>query len=482
MKLDPYKEAILQKYLKSNSHIAINATAGSGKTTMLVDLCKNTPTYKRVLFLAYNKSIVEELKSKLPESIDVATLHSQAYRSVLKKYKTNFNLKNNAHYPLAKAVVSIPKTEKETYYILRMLEFYNLLRINCITNKTELHALLEGLEYTFTDKDLDNVFLIKEACDNNFSKISRFRPTYIDFTDMLYLCNEKCPKSYLSEYDVVMIDEAQDINRIQFELIKKLIKPSGRIISVGDQYQAIYGFQGASVENFNRLKSVPNTISMPLSTTYRCAERIVKEAKKVFKYGNIECLDKANKGQVINNGSYLDAVSGDFILCRNNKPLFDAYINLLLNNKKAYILGKDFQIKIESITKELNARTSIDCLIDKIQDKYLSRGIKKLTYCKEYCVEVEPYEVVKKLLSYYKTPERLLKNIDKIFESDKNAIVLVTIHKSKGLESENVYFLDPDLLPSKYAKTTESLYGEDCLKFVAITRAKNKLIYCKSII
>ena len=57
-------------------------------------------------------------------------------------------------------------------------------------------------------------------------------------------------------------------------------------------------------------------------------------------------------------------------------------------------------------------------------------------------------------------------------------VTLSTIHKSKGLEADNVYFLQPDLLPSKYAVTELALYAEKCLKFVAITRSRKNLIYC----
>jgi superfamily I DNA/RNA helicase len=58
-----------------------------------------------------------------------------------------------------------------------------------------------------------------------------------------------------------------------------------------------------------------------------------------------------------------------------------------------------------------------------------------------------------------------------------DTITLSTIHKSKGLESDNVYFLAPELIPSKYAETELDYFSENCLRYVAITRAKNKLIF-----
>lgn len=72
----------------------------------------------------------------------------------------------------------------------------------------------------------------------------------------------------------------------------------------------------------------------------------------------------------------------------------------------------------------------------------------------------------------------LKEKVRNIFSGDKKGIILSTIHKSKGLEANRVFFLNPELLPSKYAKTPKALYAEECLKFVAITRAKEELVYC----
>ena len=65
MKLDRYKQAVLETYLNTTSNIFVNATAGSGKTTMLLRLLEATPSYKESLFLAFNKSIVNELESRV---------------------------------------------------------------------------------------------------------------------------------------------------------------------------------------------------------------------------------------------------------------------------------------------------------------------------------------------------------------------------------------------------------------------------------
>ena len=67
---------------------------------------------------------------------------------------------------------------------------------------------------------------------------------------------------------------------------------------------------------------------------------------------------------------------------------------------------------------------------------------------------------------------------DIFVENASRGIILSTIHKSKGLEADRVFFLEPGLIPSKYAVTELAVYAEKCLKFVGITRARKELIYC----
>ena len=67
--------------------------------------------------------------------------------------------------------------------------------------------------------------------------------------------------------------------------------------------------------------------------------------------------------------------------------------------------------------------------------------------------------------------------IEKIFTDEVKGIMLSTIHKAKGLENERVFFLCPELIPSKYATQPWQYEQENHLRYVAITRAKRELIY-----
>ena len=81
-----YQLDIFDAVENGNDNIAINAVAGSGKTTTIVSACRRLKEKERnVIFLAFNKLIVEELKTKLKGFAEVSTLHAFGYH-ILKKY------------------------------------------------------------------------------------------------------------------------------------------------------------------------------------------------------------------------------------------------------------------------------------------------------------------------------------------------------------------------------------------------------------
>ena len=96
-----------------------------------------------------------------------------------------------------------------------------------------------------------------------------------------------------------------------------------------------------------------------------------------------------------------------------------------------------------------------------------------------YVVLLEKVQILLLLNRRYGSFQEVKKVLTDIFgDESKDKILLSTIHKSKGLEADRVFILGfHELIPSKYATTELALYGERCLQFVAVTRAKNTLIF-----
>jgi Flp pilus assembly CpaF family ATPase len=107
-----YQQKIIEAYRTTKSNIVIDAAPGSGKTTILLELFKFISPYRKAIFLAFNKSIVAELKSKIPLHIRCNTLHSLGYRCLLKYYKQKLVLNENKTFIL---IIKRLKNKVETW-------------------------------------------------------------------------------------------------------------------------------------------------------------------------------------------------------------------------------------------------------------------------------------------------------------------------------------------------------------------------------
>ena len=119
----------------------------------------------------------------------------------------------------------------------------------------------------------------------------RKRRRKIDFDDMLVLCWELLSSrpevlaGWQSKFRYILIDEFQDINRIQYDVIRLLALPENNLFVVGDDDQAIYGFRGADSElMFRFLKDYPEAEQMLLGTNYRSTEYIVRNSLRVIRH------------------------------------------------------------------------------------------------------------------------------------------------------------------------------------------------------
>lgn len=458
-------------------------THNSGKTFTLCKLAEMTPPIKSSIFLAFNKSIAEELGQRLPRTVKAQTLHSCALSSLCKAFSLNFSLSDSKNFNLAKEKMEFKGVHPKRIpgIIMKVCRLYDLMRFNLVQDDVEAIISLgerygEEADENLAKRAIELRMLNKKIADNYFLKGGSGKLP-MDFTDMLYYATQYVHREDFKQYNVVMLDECQDISPLQFEVVKMCKTPRGRLIAVGDEKQSIYSFMGSNLDSLQAIKNAPNTVTLPLSMTYRCAQDIVAEACKVFPDG-IVAAPGAVKG-FVGGGTFKDAQEGDFILCRNNAPLVDAFITLLRQGKKCTILGKEFGDELVSLIDSVEDVWGLEQVLENMISKLQKKGVKSPTKCEAYDKLNEKVNVLLSLYEYFGDLETVRSRIYDIFvENASRGITLSTIHKSKGLESDNIYFLEPELLPSKYATTELALYAERCLKFVAITRARKRLIYC----
>ncbi len=185
------------------------------------------------------------------------------------------------------------------------------------------------------------------------------------------------------------------------------------------------------------------------------------------------------------NGSRSDIRDGDMVLCRNTAPLVDMCLDFILQEKKAYVKGGEIGKNLVSLIKRQKV-SNLDNLEDKlgrelkkIVKRLVGRGLEELDVksTNVYQNMLEKISVIRALSRRVGSISELIEKIERIFSDDKQGICFSTIHKAKGLEADRVHIIEPNLMPSKFARKEWQLEQESNLRYVAITRAKSLLNY-----
>ncbi|ARN78242.1 hypothetical protein BST97_09695 [Nonlabens spongiae] len=511
---------------KGNSHGMIDAVAGSGKTSTLINGLKLIDTNNKVLFCAFNKKIQEEISSKTKEYGNVVVRTSYALGlNILKYYSAKFNQKpsESKYYTLINETLKRKKdswefevessltinferirniyyslkeeNEPDVFYKTFFSNFYSLVDLSRYTLSygRGLQAFKELIFKYGIDVDSQNIDLL-DAYYNLIQDIikvginSAVESGVYDFADMIFLpCYLKLKAR--SQYDIVLVDECQDLSNAQFKIIRKYLKEKGRFFAVGDPFQSIYGFAGASPKSFHNIKSVFRPQMFELTNCFRCAPEIIELAKDIRP--DIQTKNEfKGKVQHINFDQIGDnARSGDYIISRYNAYLFDILFKLLELNKKCKILGKSRilkELKLIIPDNKLDNRNYYENLLYELE-KILEAAIKKFGKNPTYLNKLENLrDSISIISSCYirsenlNTLRELFHYIDGLMNGDDcDSIILSSIHKSKGLESDRVFIIGYPDLPVKLEGMLDwQLYQEECLKYVAITRAKKELFCC----
>lgn len=491
-----YQLAIYDFVEHGLGNAVISASAGSGKTYTIIKLLDYIPKDKKVLIVAFNRDIRQEIKAKVinagHKNVQVDTFHSLGYKIL----NANFN---------RRFVNTDPNEYKYSNYISNNIS--QLSTINTFRLGKQFSQYLSNIQnlvnfgrcyLSETVEDLDKVCerygIICIADEKEVAvKVLEWGEKCldeIDYTDMVWVPNTLHLDSKFYKYDWIIVDECQDLNMVEKDMLFTCRRMGTRMLFFGDKAQAIYSFSGADSEAFDKLIELEDTIQLPLSISYRCPKNIVEYVH--YLVPTIE-YDKKNKikGEIIENANLSDVKDGDMILCRNNAPLANIYIELLRNGIKTKILGKDYSANLSKTiknTKEelLNVDLNMQGVFSKLYDIFydlVETTMHKQNITKEEALtsssiiaKLDEIKVLEILSEGLTTSKELQERINDIFTDNKESgIILSTIHKSKGLESPNVYIACKSLMPSKTAKQPWEIEQENNLIYVAYTRTKNKL-------
>lgn len=480
--LSSYQQAFIDAIEDQNSgNIVLIAVAGSGKTFIIVYAlkCKSVQD-KKVIFLAFNKSIANTLSKKAPSYVECSTLHSLGLSAITGFLKSKPEIDDKKKMGIAKELFP------DDYDNNLRISLVNLASKcqNTLTDPHDTEAIYQlidryGIDFSNEDDYNENrneeraiaaLPVLLEECKR--------RKTVIDFDDMIWLPivhNIPIPK-----YDWVFVDEAQDLNRANLELVIRAVRKDGRVVVVGDPKQSIYGFRGADTNAIPRLKEALNAKEMPLSITYRCPVSHVKLARQLVPY--LEPAPWAKEGEIAENIPEYKAIQemqdGDLVMCRTNAPLVSLYYALIKQGKKATIQGRDIGQGLLQLVDKLKPCDLSD-LLEKLE-KWKVRELRKLSRLeRNHAIQAleDKYECIIALCEEAENLSELRARINNIFTDTATGIVLSSVHRAKGLEADNTFILKPNLMPLSKAKKREDIEQELNILYVALTRSKNKMTF-----
>lgn len=482
--------AFFEAVRNTTNDLALLATAGSGKTTTILEALKYINPSEKTGFFSFSNAIVKELQSRVPSYVKAQTLHSLGY-SFIRAYNPkikDFKVEENKYFSFAvndlKATreESLSKKDYRMCFLVQDICAFARQTLTDFTDKEALMVMCAHFNIDFEDEGIDLAMkLLAKHAKNATTK-------YIDFVDMVYLPAVN-PEMVAWRFKNIFLDEAQDTNRSQLQLIENVLSSrGGRLISVGDDYQCIYGFSGADVDAFKRIRERPNTITLPLSYTYRCPKSHVRVAKEVCEF--IECPDDAPEG-IERMGTWDEIREGDIVLSRVTRPLVNLYFSLIERGTKAIIVGKDIERGLLNLVDQLmdDGKTkTIEGLkfqmeqARKLKIQELEEdGVKFPREHFKYQILDERLMVISIIMKKLTLPSSLEAKVKEIFHENKKAAKLMTIHRAKGLENIRVFVVTKNngepMMPSKYASMDWEHRQERNLMFVARTRSKCDLIW-----
>ena len=311
----------------------------------------------------------------------------------------------------------------------------------------------------------------------------------VDFTDMIWLPNVLGLRP--KQYDLVLVDECQDISTAARRLLIASVRRGGRMMWIGDRFQSINGFAGADSDSFDAIIRETQAQVLPLSVCYRCPTSHLAVAREWR--SDIEARPGAPVGTIrmLERIDYVDeAAAGDLVICRRTAPLIGLCFELIAAGIGASVRGRaDMSKGLVKIVKRAGkladkARWSItfaDALArhgDEAAQKLRARARDEQAAADAVDALEDRIECVRIIFASTSASSQadLIGSIERTFADKAAAVTLSTVHRAKGLEADRVVILEHDRLISPRATQAWQVQQEEHLSYVAYTRAKSEII------
>lgn len=581
-----FNNSQMQAVKHGDGPMLVIAGPGSGKTTVLTARIHNlinkySVNPANILVITFTKAAAEEMKSRFNNlegrntGVTFGTFHA-VFFTILKaayNYSVDSIIKEDEKVRIIRQAVDRSSLEPND-----INELVNNIMGEISRVKTEAIDIDAYYSASCPEEEFRGIYKYYIRSLKNAGRI--------DFDDMLLYCHELLTarrdilEKWQRRYKYILIDEFQDINKIQYDVVKLLAMPQNNLFIVGDDDQSIYGFRGSKPDiMLNFQKDYPSAVKVVLDTNYRSAGNIVTAAGKVIINNkvrfdkNISTVnDAGDKVEIVefnttaeeyaeiierirlyvkNGGLYADnavlfrtnSLAAPLVrkFIENNIPfvlrdgipdIFEhwiakdiiTYMNIaagsrkrgdflqIMNRPKRYI-GRDYlidsEISFENLEKYYEEKPWMLDRLDKFRSdieamaqmppyamvNYLRKGVGYDDFLSEYAenhnIQVrELYDIIDEIMEStrnHKSFEQWFEHIEQYkkqlkescsgSKDKKDAVVLTTMHGSKGLEFDIVYIIDAneEITPHKKAVFDSDIEEERRMFYVAMTRAKQRL-------
>ena len=291
-----YNESQQKAIAHREGPMLVLAGPGSGKTAVItrrvLELTKSGVAPGNILVITFTKAAAIEMQERferlqkeeeipLPQGrVNFGTFHAVFFKII--KYAYHLDASNIIKEEISHQLLS-EIIEKLNIEIEDKKEFIEGIRSEISKIKSERIDIKNYYSMNCPEEQFQQIFLAY----TNAMKEQRL----IDFDDILLYCYDLLVKRadilamWQEKYQYILIDEFQDINRIQYDIIRMLAKPQDNLFIVGDDDQSIYQFRGAKPEiMLNFANDYPNTKQVLLNYNYRSQEEIVKTSLRLISY------------------------------------------------------------------------------------------------------------------------------------------------------------------------------------------------------
>lgn len=419
-----------QKIIDSDSkYISVNAGAGSGKTRVIVEKIKKVikylPDNTKILAVTFSNKATDELKDRLTNTFSLDEINDHMYIGTIHNF-CNTILMNYGH---------LINVTHETMIISNRDDLLNLLasviqeepsyrlkfsRLNASDARKEINSLLSNIAkekrrllFPFDpseSKPFNSLMSLLEA-----KMMSQNLIDYDDLICLAYRLLNQYPgilNIYRNMFSHIFVDEAQDINKAQYELIKLIAGDTCSILMVGDRQQAIYGFSGGSYYYFiNQFPQDFPVEKFSLKENFRSARSIVEAANKI-------------ENQSPSNAVY--PINGEFKIVgyRTEEEEAKAIVTSILSLMENGNPNLDEKPKLSDFAVLARNRYVFHCLEEELKKQNLF-----------YSLKVSPRGTFSSESNYMKLFELLLM----LKENPKNNLYIAKINELLGLPGNRTF-------------------------------------------